>query len=219
VVADTKGGARDEPNLDQWYVPVKQRATLFGNEAKEKLANAEGGFIVLRSTLAPGQMTKTLRTDVGQIDGRLALEPIETMNEVMADVEAPRRFNTDMIGGFSLGALLLAVIGIYAVVAFSVSMRTQEMAIRLALGAKRGNIARLVLLSGAKLGIAGCALGVVASIATARVVKAFLFGVSATDPLIYGMAVAMVLMFVLVASAVPAARAAAADPMETLRAS
>lgn len=219
VVADTKGGARDEPNLDQWYVPVKQRATLFGNEQREKLANPNGAFIVLRSTVAPERMTKTLRAVVGQIDGRLALEPIQTMDEVMADVEAPRRFNTDMIGGFSLGALLLAVIGIYAVVAFSVSMRTQEMAIRLALGAKRRNIARLVLLSGARLGIAGCLLGVLASIATARLVQAFLFGVSATDPLIYAAGVAVVLAFVLLASALPAARAAAADPIETLRAS
>jgi ABC-type antimicrobial peptide transport system permease subunit len=123
-----------------------------------------------------------------------------------------------VISGFALGALLLAVTGIYAVVAFSVSMRAQEIAIRLALGAQRGNIARLVLISGAKLGLAGCALGVVGSLATARLVKSFLFGVSATEPLIYVAGVVIILVLVLLASALPAARAAASDPIEALRA-
>ena len=90
-------------------------------------------------------MTETLRAAVAEIDPHPALQPIESMNDVMAKVEAPRRFNTDLISAFALGALLLAVTGIYAVVAFSVSMRTQEIAIRLALGAQRVNIARLVL--------------------------------------------------------------------------
>ena len=119
-----------------------------------------GGFIVLRSIYPPEQMTQTLRAAVAEIDPQLALQPIEAMNAVMANVEAPRRFNTRLITGFAVGALLLAVTGIYAVVAFSVSMRTQEIAIRMALGAQRVNIARLVLLSGAKLGLAGCVVGV-----------------------------------------------------------
>jgi ABC-type antimicrobial peptide transport system permease subunit len=136
----------------------------------------------------------------------------------MANVEAPRRFNTDLIGAFALGALLLAITGIYAVVAFSVSLRTQEIAIRLALGAQRVNIARLVLISGARLGLAGCALGVLASFATAKLVKSFLFEVSPTEPLIYVTGVAIVLALVLLASALPAARAASSDPMEALRA-
>jgi ABC-type antimicrobial peptide transport system permease subunit len=155
---------------------------------------------------------------VAEIDPHLALQQVQPMNDVMAGVEAPRRFNTDVISGFALGALLLAVTGIYAVVAFSVSMRAQEIAIRLALGAQRGNIARLVLMSGAKLGLAGCALGVVGSLATARLVKSFLFGVSATEPLIYVAGVTIILVLVLVASALPAIRAAAADPIEALRA-
>ena len=117
-----------------------------------------------------------------------------------------------------LGALLLAVTGIYAVVAFSVSMRTQEIAIRLALGAQRVNIARLVLISGARLGLAGCALGVLGSFATARLLKSFLFEASPTEPLIYVTGVAIVLALVLVASALPAARAASSDPVAALRA-
>jgi putative ABC transport system permease protein len=218
VVADTKGGARDEPNGDQWYVPSRQSATLFGNDNKDRLTNPGGGFLVVRSALPPEQMANTLRAAVAQIDSHLALERVQTMNEVIANVEAPRRFNTDLISGFAIVALLLAVTGIYAVVAFSVSMRSQEIAIRLALGAQRGNIARLVLISGVKLGIAGCALGVLGSFAAARLVKTFLFGVSATDLWIYAAGVLLILLFVLLASALPALRAAKADPIDALRA-
>ena len=218
VVADTKGASRDEPNGDQWYAPLQQPAILYGSDYKENLTNPAGGFLVLRSTFPPEQMARTLRASVAEIDPRLALEQIQSMDDVLANVEAPRRFNTDLISAFALGALLLAITGIYAVVAFSVSMRTQEIAIRLALGAQRGNIVRLVLLSGAKLGVSGCALGVLGSFATARLVKSFLFGVSATEPVIYVAGVAIILTLVLLASALPAARAASSDPVKSLHA-
>jgi putative ABC transport system permease protein len=154
---------------------------------------------------------------VAEIDPRLALDSIQPMTEVIAAVEAPRRFNTDLISAFALGALVLAVTGIYAVVAFSVSMRTQEIAIRLALGARRANIARLVLVSGVRLGLVGCGFGVLGSWGAARLVQSFLFGVTATDPLIYLISIIIILIMVLLASALPAARAAASDPIDALR--
>ena len=218
IVGDTKGGARDQPAEDEVYVPLRQPASLYGSDHREKLASAAGGFIVLRSVFPPEQMAETLRSTMAQIDPHLALERIEPMTAVIANVEAPRRFNTDLISAFALGALLLAITGIYAVVAFSVSMRTQEIAIRLALGAQRAKIVYLVLISGAKLGVAGCALGVVGSFATSSLVKSFLFGVSATEPLIYVTGVAIILSLVLMASALPAARSASSDPVESLRA-
>jgi predicted lysophospholipase L1 biosynthesis ABC-type transport system permease subunit len=199
------------------YLPLRQPASFYGNDYQEKLASPAGGFIVLRSMLPPAQMAETLRSAVAQIDPHLALERVEPMTAMMAGVEAPRRFNTDLISAFALGALLLAITGIYAVVAFSVSMRAQEIAIRLALGAGRGNIARLVLLSGAKLGMAGCLLGVAASLAASRLVKTFLFGVSATQPSVYLAGAGLLLVFVLLASALPAMRAAGSDPVEALR--
>ena len=218
IVADTKGGARDEPAEDEVYLSLRQPAAFYGNDYQEKLASSAGGFIVLRSVLPPAQMTETLRSTVVQIDPHLALERIQTMDQVMAGVEAPRRFNTGLIGGFATVALVLAITGIYAVVAFSVSMRAQEIAIRMALGAQRVNIARLVLTSGAKLGLAGCALGILGSLATAQLIKSFLFGVSAIDPIIYTAGVGLILAFVVLASALPASRAASADPTEALRA-
>ena len=218
VVADTKGASRDEPDGDQWYAPLQQPAILYGNDFRENLSNSAGGFLVLRSTFPPEQMVRTLHAIVAEVDPRLALEQIQSMDDVLANVEAPRRFNTDLISTFALGALLLAVTGIYAVVAFSVSMRTQEIAIRLAMGAQRGNILRMVILSGVRLGLAGCFLGVLGSWATARLVKSFLFGVSATEPLIYVSGVAIILVLVLLASMLPAARAASSDPIKALRA-
>ncbi len=218
VVADTKGGARDQPAGDEWYAPESQPATLFGNDYKDELSSNVGGFIVVRSVFPPEQMAPTLRATVAEIDPRLTLQPVRAMSAVMAGVEAPRRFNTRLISSFAFGALLLALTGIYAVVAFSVSMRAQEIAIRMALGAQRASIARLVLISGAKLGLVGCAFGVVGSIAAARLVQSFLFGVSATAPLIYFGGVTMILVLVLIASALPAMRAAKSDPIGSLRA-
>jgi len=117
-----------------------------------------------------------------------------------------------------VGALMLTITGIYAVVAFSVSQRTQEIAIRMAVGAQRMGIARLVLMSGVKLALLGCGLGVIGSLAVSQLVRAFLFDVSATDPLIYAGSVTLMLLVTLMASAQPAIRAASTDPTSALRA-
>jgi putative ABC transport system permease protein len=217
VVADTKVGSPDEPSNDQWYLTAEQPAILFGNGASDALTNAASGYITLRSALPPEQMTQTLRSTVAEIDPLLALQQVQPMSDVVSNVEAPRRFNTDLITAFAVGALLLAITGIYAVVAFSVSLRTQEIAIRMALGAQRTRIARLVLISGAKMALIGCGFGVLGSLAVSRMVSSFLFNVSATDPLVY-LTAALTMMFLAVAaSALPAMRAASADPIDALR--
>jgi len=217
VVADTKIGSRDEPSADQWYFPVQQPAILYGSASTEKLTIPASGYITLRSALPPEQMTQTLRSTVAEIDPLLALQQVQTMDDVISNVEAPRRFNTDLVTAFAVGALLLAITGIYAVVAFSVSLRTQEIAIRMALGAQRIGIARLVLISAAKLALLGCGLGLLGSLAVSRLVKSFLFNVSATDPLVYLAAAITMMILALVASAVPATRAASVDPIGALR--
>ncbi|MBZ5651155.1 MAG: ABC transporter permease [Acidobacteriia bacterium] len=217
VVADAKFGARDEPGIAQWYVPAQQPAILFGSQPSGTLIDAAGGCITLRSALLPKQMTQTLRSAIAEIDPLLALQQVQPMNDVISSAEAPRRFNTDLIAAFALSALLLAITGIYAVVAFSVSLRTQEIAIRMALGAQRTGIARLVLISGARMALLGCFLGVLGSLAASRLVSSFLFGVSATDPVIYMAAVVIMMLMALLASALPATRAASADPIAALR--
>lgn len=217
VVADTKMGSRDEPTDDQWYTPAEQPATLNGSEYSAKLTSPAGGYITLRSTLPPAELTRTLRSAIAEIDPALALQPVQTMDDAVSSVEAPRRFSTSLITAFALGALLLTITGIYAVLAFSVSLRTQEIAIRMALGAQRKGIARLVLTAGAKLALIGCGLGVLGSLAVSRLVSSFLFEVSATDPFLYIASVAIMMLLALLASALPATRAASADPVTALR--
>lgn len=216
VVADTKMGSRDEPTNDQWYMSAEQPQILFGPGPGG--ASAPGsGYITLRSSLPPEQMTQTLRSTIAEIDPLLALRQVQPMDDVIATVEAPRRFNTDLTTAFAAGALVLALIGIYAVVAFSVSLRTKELAIRMALGAQRMGIARLVLASGAKLALLGCGLGVLGSLIALRFVNSLLFNVSPTDPLVYTSSVLIMVLVSLLASALPAIRAASADPIEALK--
>lgn len=218
VVADTKVGPRDAPTEDQWYVPMEQPATLFGAGSAAKPVGPTGEFITLRSTLPPEQMIQTLRETVAGIDPLLPLQQVQSMTQVVSGVEAPRRFNTNLITAFAFGALILAITGIYAVVAFSISVRSQEIAIRMALGARRGSIARLVLLSGTKLAVIGCAVGLIGSYAASHVVGNFLFQVSPTDPLIYAGSALIMIAVALLASALPATRAASSDPVRALRA-
>jgi ABC-type antimicrobial peptide transport system permease subunit len=163
-------------------------------------------------------MTNALRSTVASLDPQLALQQIQTMNDQLSQSEAPRRFNTSIISGFALGALLLATIGVYAVIAFSVSMRGQEMAIRMALGSTRLQLVRLVIFSGARLALTGCAAGLIGSLAIARLLRSMLFNVSATDPLVLAASAGTILLLSLVACAVPAQRAASTDSVHALRA-
>ncbi len=217
VVADTKIGSRDEPTENQWYFPAQQPAILNGPAPSEKLVNPASGFIAVRAALPPEQMIATLRSAVAEVDPLLALQQVQPMTDVLSTVEAPRRFNTQLITAFALTALLLAVIGIYGVVAFSASMRNQEIAIRIALGAQRSAIASLVLGWGLRLAVIGCVLGVLGAIAASRIINAFLFGVSGTDPLIYLVSVIIMAFMTVAASALPAGRAALVDPVDSLR--
>lgn len=164
---------RDVPSQDQWYTPMKQPATLYGSGTPGNLSGPPGGFITRRSALDPEHMIQTLRSTVAEIDPLLALEEVRPVTEAVSAIEAPRHFNTDLISAFAASALLLAIAGIYTVMAFSVSQRTQEVAIRMALGAQRAGIARLVLVSGAKLALIGCGLGVLGSLGVSRRVRSF----------------------------------------------
>jgi predicted permease len=217
VVADTKM-PRDEPSTDQWYTPIDQPATLYGSGPAGNLSGPPSGYITLRSALDPRPMMQTLRSTIAEIDPLLALQEVRPLTEAISEIEAPRHFNTKLITTFAAGALLLAITGIYAMMAFSVSQRTQELAIRMAVGAQPASIAKLVLVSGGKLALLGCALGVMGSVAVSRLIGSFLFGVSPTDPFAYSGAALLMMLTSLLASALPAVRAASADPIESLRA-
>ncbi len=142
---------------------------------------------------------------------------MQTMEHVISGSEAPRLSNTVLISAFAMVALLLAVLGIYSVIAFSIALREQEMAIRMALGCQRQGVLHLVLISAAKLGAIGCLVGLLAATGVSHLLRSFLFGVSPFDPLVLMLSAVAMLSFALAASALPATRATKIDPMIALR--
>jgi ABC-type antimicrobial peptide transport system permease subunit len=139
------------------------------------------------------------------------------MDEILEAGAAQPRFTTTLLAGLSLAALVLAMVGIYGVIAYSVSERTQEMGIRIALGANRGDILRLVLRQGMTLAGAGIAIGIAASLALTRLLASLLYGVSATDPATFAAGAALFVAVAFAASYIPAIRATRVDPVVTLR--
>ena len=173
-----------------------------GTTAQPTDLNGNGGYIVLRSALPPEQMENALRATVRSIDAQLPLTQVQTMEQVVSQSEAPRRFNTIIISSFALAAVLLAVLGIYSVIAFSVASRVQEMAIRMALGSQRSHIMRLILISGLKLAAIGCVLGLAGAAAASSVLRSFLFHVSPFDPMVMILTAIAVFALALAASAI-----------------
>jgi predicted permease len=215
-VADAKLEAPDQDARVQFYQPATQEVKEFGGLADGALSG-NSGFIVVRSALPPEQMENTMRRVVRELDPQLPLSQVQTMDDVVAQSEGPRRFNTALVTSFALAAVLLAGLGIYSIVAFSVASRVREMAIRIALGSQRGDILRLVLISGAKLAAVGGVIGLAGAAATSSVVRSFLFQVSPFDPVVLVLAAIAVLALALMASVIPARRAAAVDPIQVLR--
>jgi ABC-type antimicrobial peptide transport system permease subunit len=181
------------------------------------MLNANYGSIVLRSALPPEQMTDSLRAVVRAIDPQLPLVQVESMDRVVTEGQAPRRFNAALISSFAAAAVLLALLGIYSVIAFSAALRTHEMAIRLALGSQRASIMRLVVASGVRLGLIGCALGLVGAFFATRLLRSLLFNVDPLDPLVMAGAAASIFILALLASLLPARRVASIEPMQALR--
>jgi len=217
-IADVKENSPDAPSKEEWYQPVEQFEKSLGSLGSPSDINGNGGFIVLRTATEPVSMENLLRSTVRSIDPQLPLTQVQSMEQSVADTEAPRRFNTILISSFAVAAVLLAALGIYSVIAFSAALRVQEMAIRIALGSQRSGILGLIFTSAAKLAVAGCVLGLLGAAAASRLLQTLLFGVSPFDPLVLTLAAAFVLALALVASLLPAQRAASIDPMKALRA-
>jgi len=206
------------PSKEQYYEPVAQFEKSIGSFASPTDLNGNGGSIVVRTAVEPEQMTNVLRATVRSIDPQLPLTQVQSLERTVSDSEAPRRFNTAVISAFAIAAVLLAALGIYSVIAFSAALRTQEMAIRMALGSQRAGILALVFASAAKVAIAGCAIGLLGAAAASRLLRPFLFGVSPFDPLVLTLAAVFVLLLAGLASLLPAQRAASIDLMGVLRA-
>ncbi len=218
-VSSLKEGSPDADPRQQYYTTIDQAETFIGslgNPATD--LNGNGGYIVARTSLPPQLLQNQLLAAVRSLDPQLPLTQLQTMEHAISDSEAPRRFNTVLISSFAAAALLLAILGIYSLIAFTVAMRAQEMAIRMALGSQRSGIVNLILISGLKLAGTGCLIGLAGAYFASRLLKTFVFGVSALDPLVLVAASVVVLLLALAASLLPARRAAAINPMQALRA-
>jgi predicted permease len=216
-IGDLKQEGADQETKPQMFQPLTQGTRDYGDMLPPDSLDANWGTIVLRGAMPPEQMAEALRRIVLSIDPQLPLSQVKSMEEVVDDSRAPRRFITGLISSFAAMAVTLAALGVYSVVAFSVAARNREIAIRLALGSRRSGIIRLILFSGTRLGIAGCFLGAMVTFFATRLLRSYLFQVDPLDPWVLVLAAVFVLVLAILASMIPACQAASVEPMEVLR--
>jgi predicted permease len=174
-------------------------------------------YVVVRSASAPEKVVSALQSAALSLDNQLALAHVRTMDQLLYESVAGSRFRAVLFGVFAALALVLAMIGIYGVMAYAVSQRTHEIGIRMALGAHGMNILRTILREGAILALLGVAIGSVVALALSRTLSGLLFGVQATDPLTFAAVAVLLLCVALAACYFPARRAMRVDPMVALR--
>jgi putative ABC transport system permease protein len=176
-----------------------------------------GMTILVRTSNDPLALLSTIRNQLQQLDPELPMAAVATMDQLLADSLSRSRFTMLLLGIFAVVALVLAAVGIYGLIAYSVTQRTQELGIRIALGAQRRDVLRLVLVQGTRLTLLGVAIGVLAALTLSRLLGALLFDVSATDPLTFAGVAGLLAVVALLACFIPARRATRVDPTVALR--
>jgi predicted permease len=207
VVGDVRAYGADGPMPDIIYFSAYQPAG-FGISWVN---------LAVRATGDPASIAQSVRTTVTAIDRDLALEDLQPMSAVVGSSTAHQRFSTRLLGAFSLIAVVLAVIGLYGVLAFAVSQRSIEIGIRLALGAEKAAVFGMVVRRGLGVVGAGIGLGLVGAVLTSRFLQGQLYQVEPTDPMVYGSVAALLAVVGLAASVIPARRATRVDPVVALR--
>jgi putative ABC transport system permease protein len=216
VVGDVKQGARDEATVPQMYDPLAQAAADLGPFAA--MIGVVGGMdLIIRTTGDPSAIVDAVNSAVHQLDPLLPVANINTMDEIVDATESPRRFNTVILTSFAGIALLLSLLGIYGVMSYSVSEKTSEIAIRIALGATRGSVLQKTLRHSFSLTLLGGTIGLVASVGLTRLLSGLLYNVKPLDVSV--MSGTLILLFACssLAALVPARRAASVEPMQALR--
>jgi ABC-type antimicrobial peptide transport system permease subunit len=206
------GDVKDKPNSagaePAFWWPNLQQPFPLGNDMS----------LVVRANSDPRLLADEVREQVKRLNPALAVADVQLMDQITQESVATPRFAFALVGLFAALAILLAAIGIYGVISYSVSQRTSEFGLRVALGAQRVDVLRLVLTHAAALVLAGTALGVVFALVLARVLKSLIYDVSPADPLTFASVGLMVIVIAVLACYIPARKATKADPMIALRA-
>jgi putative ABC transport system permease protein len=204
IIKDIKHDGLDTNGIPHIYVSVYQR------EGKTV-------SLVLRTPLAPSVLEARITDEIHTIDPGLPLFAVQSMSEVMERSLAPRRFSAELVGTFAALALLLASVGVYGLLAYLVGQRSQEIGVRIALGAQRGDILKLILSQGALLAGIGVGVGLTMAAVTAPIIATLLYGIRAIDPAVFLAAPLILVMVSFAASYIPARRAANVSPIVALR--
>jgi len=205
VVGDTRETALEHDPNPAIYWPLDRESYQFMT-------------LIVRSAIDPMQLVPSVQREIRAMDSDQPIADVRTLDAVVAKSIARPRFDTMLLGIFAGVALVLASVGLYGVMNYSATQRTQEIGIRMALGAKPGDILRLVVGHGMKLTVAGIVIGVIASLALTRVMSNLLFGITATDPITFAGISVVLLAVAILASYLPALRATRVDPITVLRA-
>jgi putative ABC transport system permease protein len=200
---------------------VHQRALNADTKAAVFLATAQAPTspvnLVVRSQGDPRQLANAIQAEIHSLDSQIPISDVKRMDEYVSDSVAAPRFNTILLGGFALLALVLAAVGIFGVISYSVAQRTQEIGIRRALGADTVSVMRLVLIQGMGLTAIGVAIGLGGAFAVTRLLQTLLFNVTPTDSVTFVSVAAVLSGVAFIATYLPARRAAKVDPMIALR--
>jgi putative ABC transport system permease protein len=211
VAADVRHWGADVATEPTAYYPYSQIP-----QSIRPLVEANMG-IAVRSSLAQSGLLHSINAAVAAVNRNVPVYDVKTMDSMLSDSASLRNFDLSLLGAFSLVALSLAAVGVYAVMAFSVSQRTREIGIRMALGAHSRDVMHLILRQGARLAIAGSMIGVITAFFLRKIMATLLFGLSSNDPLVLSIVPCIMVLVILLACWLPARRATRIDPIVALR--
>jgi putative ABC transport system permease protein len=218
VVGDTRNSGLDQRVSYEVYLPFLQHSNLTSmSTLAVRIASDQNNPAGSASPSALAGLTAAIRDQVRAIDPNETVLAVIKMDERLSNAVAERRFQTLLLGVFAGIALVIATVGIYGVISYAVSRRTHEIGVRMALGAQRSDVLRMVIWQGMRLTLVGVTLGLAAAFALTRVLRNLLFEVSATDPTTFALIALFVVGVALIASYVPARRATKVDPLQALR--